>query len=126
MPNYAYTCRDCGEHFSVAMSYDEYDHAEVRCPQCESQDVGRQLGRVRFARSAEVSLDSLSDPEALAGLEDDPRALGKVMRQVGNEFGDELGEGASKAEFNEVVDRLESGQSPEQIEKDLPDLGGDI
>jgi hypothetical protein len=29
-------------------------------------------------------------------------------------------------EFNEVIGRLESGQSPEQIEQDLPDLGGDL
>jgi hypothetical protein len=28
-------------------------------------------------------------------------------------------------EFDEVVDRLESGQSPEEIEKSIPDLGGD-
>jgi len=28
-------------------------------------------------------------------------------------------------EFNEVVDRLESGQSPDEIESAIPDLGGD-
>jgi hypothetical protein len=28
-------------------------------------------------------------------------------------------------EFDEVVDRLESGQSPEDIESAIPDLGGD-
>ena len=28
-------------------------------------------------------------------------------------------------EFNEVVDRLEKGQSPEEIEKSIPDLGSD-
>jgi hypothetical protein len=27
------------------------------------------------------------------------------------------------AEFNDVVDRLEAGQSPEEIESALPDLG---
>jgi hypothetical protein len=27
------------------------------------------------------------------------------------------------AEFNDVVDRLEKGQSPEDIEKEMPDLG---
>jgi hypothetical protein len=29
-------------------------------------------------------------------------------------------------EFDEVVDRLESGQSPEEIESALPDLGGEM
>ena len=70
-------------------------------------------------------MDALADPAALAGLEDDPKAMGKMMRQMSNEFGDEMGDSGSDAEFNEVVDRLESGQSPEQIEKDLPALGDD-
>jgi len=29
-------------------------------------------------------------------------------------------------EFDEVVDRLEKGQSPEDIERDLPDLANDL
>jgi hypothetical protein len=28
-------------------------------------------------------------------------------------------------EFDEVVDRLEKGQSPEEIEKEVPSLSGD-
>jgi len=34
------------------------------------------------------------------------------------ELGEDMG-----PEFDEVVDRLEKGQSPEDIENDLPDLG---
>jgi hypothetical protein len=33
-------------------------------------------------------------------------------------------EGEMGPEFNEMVDRLEAGQSPEEIESALPDLGG--
>ncbi len=69
-------------------------------------------------------MDSLagdfSDPAALAGLEKDPQAMGRMMRKMGSEMGEQL-----PPEFNDVVDRLEKGQSPEQIEKELPDLGGD-
>jgi putative FmdB family regulatory protein len=126
MPNYAYACRECGENFKVTLSYAEYDRAQVRCPRCESQDVVRRLGRVRFTHSADFGMESLSDPEAMAELEENPRAMGRMMRQMGKEFGDELGQGAERAEFNEVVERLEAGQTPEQIEKDLPDLGGDL
>jgi hypothetical protein len=35
-----------------------------------------------------------------------------------SEVGEEM-----PAEFDEVVHRLESGQSPDQIEKELPELG---
>jgi putative FmdB family regulatory protein len=121
MPNYSYLCLDCQKRFSLQISYSEYDKAEVRCPHCQSKNVNRRLGKVRFARSEESRLDSLADPSALAGIEDDPKAMARMLRQMGDQAGEDLG-----GEFNEVLDRLESGQSPEEIEKDLPDLGGDI
>ena len=123
MPTYPYTCQECNKSFSVTLSYKDYEKGAVQCPHCGSKQVSRRLARVRFARSEESRMDAFSDPDALAGLEDDPKAMGKMMRQMSNEFGDEMGDGGGEAEFNEVIDRLESGQSPEQIEKDLPDLG---
>lgn len=66
------------------------------------------------------SLGDFSNPAALEGLEDNPKELGRMMRKMGSEMGEEL-----PAEFDEVVDRLEKGQSPEDIEAALPDLGGD-
>ncbi|MCH7662970.1 MAG: zinc ribbon domain-containing protein [Chloroflexi bacterium] len=125
MPTYPFNCRNCNKYFVVTQSYEEYGQREVTCPHCSSQEVSRRLSRVRFARSEESRMDAFADPAALAGLEDDPKAMGKMMRQMSNEFGDEIGDSGSDAEFNEMVDRLESGQSPEQIEEDLPALGGD-
>jgi hypothetical protein len=76
-----------------------------------------------MAKSEESRMDSLSndfsDPSALAGLENDPPAMGRMMRKMGKEMGEEM-----PPEFSEVVDRLEKGQSPEEIEKELPDLDG--
>jgi hypothetical protein len=74
------------------------------------------------AKSEESRMDDLagdfSDPSALAGLENDPQAMGHMMRKMGRELGEEM-----PPEFDEVVDRLEKGQSPEEIEKEIPDLG---
>lgn len=65
-------------------------------------------------------MDSMADDfSGVEGLEDDPKALGKVMRKMGREMGEEL-----PPEFDDVVDRLEAGQSPQEIESALPDLGG--
>jgi hypothetical protein len=75
---------------------------------------------VRVARSDESRLESLADPDNLAGLEDDPRTLGRMMRQMKSELGEDMGD-----VFDEVVDRLEKGQTPEDIERDLPELGSD-
>jgi hypothetical protein len=70
------------------------------------------------ARSDDSRLENLADPSNLAGLEDDPRALGRMMRTMSHEVGEEM-----PPEFDEVVDRLEKGQSPEDIERELPELG---
>ncbi len=120
MPSYDYRCLDCRKRFEVFMPYSEYGKRPITCAHCGSSNHQRRIGRVRIARSDESRLENLADPDNLAGLEDDPRALGRMMREMRGELGEEMG-----AEFDEVVDRLEKGQSPEDIERDLPELGGD-
>jgi putative FmdB family regulatory protein len=119
MPIYQYRCLNCKKRFEVFLTYQEYGTKVIRCSHCTSDQVQRRIGRIRIAKSEESRLDSLTDTTNLEGLENDPRALGKMMRKMGNEMGEEVG-----PEFNEVVDRLESGQSPEDIEKAIPDLEG--
>lgn len=123
MPSYDYRCLDCRKRFEVFMSYSDYGKKTITCPNCQSQNIQRKIGRIRVARSDESRIERFSGPDSLEGLEDDPRALGRMMRQMSGEVGEEMG-----PEFNEIVGRLEAGQSPEQIEKDLPDLGtgGDL
>ena len=123
MPTYDYLCHNCQQKFDVFMSYSEYGKKPVRCIHCESDNVKRRVNRIRIAKSEERRMESmesmLGGSGDLADLEKDPQALGQMMRKMGKEMGEEL-----PAEFGEVVDRLESGQSPEEIESALPDLGG--
>jgi putative FmdB family regulatory protein len=119
MPSYQYRCLNCKKRFEVFLSYTEYGVKEVLCPYCSSNQVQRRIGRIRIAKSEESRMDDLTDTPNLEGLENDPRALGRMMRKMSNEMGEEVG-----PEFDEVVDRLESGQSPEDIEKAIPDLEG--
>ena len=120
MPTYQYTCLNCRKRFEVYMNYSEYGTRTVHCSHCQSDNVQRRIGRIRFARSEESRLESLADPSNLEGLDDDPKALGRMMRQMSHEMGEEMG-----PEFDEVIDRLESGQSPEEIEEAVPGLGED-
>ncbi len=123
MPLYDYSCLDCGKRFDVFLTYAEYGTRPVACPACGSKNVRQRMPRVRVAKSEESRMDSLasdfSDPSALAGIEDDPQAMGRMMRKMGKELGEEM-----PPEFDDVVARLEKGQSPEEIESALPDLGG--
>lgn len=118
MPTYEFRCLDCRRRFEIFLSFNEYGKRPVRCPHCGSQNAQRKIGRVRVARSQESRLESYANEDSLSGLEEDPRALGRMMREMRGEIGEEMG-----PEFDEVVNRLEAGQSPEQIEQDLPDLG---
>ena len=121
MPSYEYRCMECRKRFEVFMSYSEYGQKQIICTHCGSQNVQRKIGRIRVARSDESRMENLADPANLEGLDDDPQALGKMMRQMSREMGEDMG-----PEFDEVVDRLEKGQSPDDIERDLPDLADDV
>jgi putative FmdB family regulatory protein len=120
MPTYDFACRNCGQNFDVFMSFNEYGKRKVKCAHCGSLNVRRRMTKVRIARSEDSRLDSLADESALQGLEDDPKALGSMMKKMGREMGEEL-----PPEFDDMVGRLEAGQSPEEIESAMPDLGGD-
>jgi len=64
-------------------------------------------------------MDALADPALMGDLdENDPRSMGRWMRRMSQEAGEDLGD-----EFEEVTDRLESGQNPEEVEESMPDLG---
>lgn len=118
MPTYEYRCNECHKRFEIFLTYAEYDEASVSCPVCHSEDVHRRIGRIRIARTDESRIEDMMDPSKLDGIEDDPKALGRLMRKMGNELGEDAG-----PEFDEVVSRLEKGQDPEQIEKEMPEFG---
>jgi putative FmdB family regulatory protein len=119
MPVYPYRCKTCGKRFEVFMTYSEYGSKPVACAHCGSGEVQRRINKVRIARSEASRMEDL-DPGSMDGLDDDPAALGRMMRKMSGEMGEDMG-----PEFNEVIDRLEKGQSPEEIEQSIPNLGGE-
>ena len=121
MPVYEYKCTQCQRPFETRLSFAEYDTAEVTCPHCGSMNVQRRIRKVAVAGGDMAHLESMSDPAAMDALEKDPRALGKMMREMSSQVGEDMG-----GEFDEVVGRLERGESPDEIEKSMPDLGADL
>ena len=82
----------------------------------------RIISRVAVVRSEDSHLDDLADPSMMGDLdEDDPKSIARWMRKMSAETGEEMPQ-----EFDEVIDRLESGQSPEQIEDAMPGLADDM
>ena len=118
MPTYDFICNSCQQRFDVFLTYAEYGQKEVLCVHCNSRDVRRRMTKVRIAKTEEGRLESMAnDFTGFEGMENDPAEFGKMMKKMGREMGEDL-----PAEFDEVVDRLEDGQSPEEIESALPDL----
>lgn len=122
MPTYDFICNDCNQRFDIFQTFAEYGKTPVFCTHCNSKNVRRRMTRVRIAKSDESRMESMTDEFSdMEGLEEDPQAMARVMRKMGKQMGEDL-----PPEFNEVVDRLEKGQSPEDIEKAIPDLGSDL
>lgn len=122
MPIYEYRCRDCRRRTSILWrSFSEVESEPPRCTRCGSANLVRLMSRVAVLHSEESRLEDLADPSSLGDLdENDPRSIARWMRKMSGEMGEDLG-----PEFDEVVDRLESGQSPEEIEESMPEMGGE-
>jgi len=123
MPIYEYRCAHCGQKArKYWRSFSEVDDRTLQCPRCGEHSFQRLVSRVAVLRSEESHLDDLADSPDLAGLdEQDPKSLGRWLRKMSGEVGEEM-----PPEFDEVIDRLEAGQSPEEIEESMPELAEDL
>lgn len=122
MPIYEYRCGDCKRRVSVFFRSFADTNASPRCPNCNGEHLTRLVSRVATVKSEDARLEAMSDPSAFGDVdENDPKSVARFMRKMGNQMGGEdLG-----PEFGEMVDRLEAGESPEEIEKTMPGLGGE-
>ena len=122
MPIYEYHCQDCKRRVSIFWrTFTEAEEGTPACPRCGGANLTRLVSRVRLVRSEESRLDDLTDFGDLPDFdESDPRSLGRWMRKMSAEMGEDLG-----PEFDEVVGRLEAGENPEEIEKTMPELMGE-
>jgi putative FmdB family regulatory protein len=121
MPIYEYRCGNCKRRVSIFFrSFSAV--AQARCPNCESDQLTRLVSRVAALKSEDARLDAMSDPSNFGDVdENDPKSVAKFMRKMGDQMGsEELG-----PEFSEMVERMESGESPEEIEKSMPGMGGE-
>lgn len=119
MPIYEYRCKSCGRRSSILFRSFSLV-GEPACTHCGSVDMTRLVSRFAVARSEESRLDDLADPSSFGDLdENDPRSVARWARRMGDEMGEDLG-----PEFDEMVDRMEAGEMPDDLEGgDGGDLG---
>ncbi|MHC1771853.1 MAG: FmdB family zinc ribbon protein [Flexilinea sp.] len=114
MPSYDYICTDCKKHFTLFFTFEEYGKKIVRCTRCGSVRTERRIGRIQtiFGDRPTFNQDYVNDKSSDAA-DEDPRTMGKMMRKLQEQSGEQM-----DPEFDEVVGRLEKGDSIESIDRD--------
>ena len=112
MPIYEYRCRKCGKRFSV-LTLRVSEKPSPQCDKCGGRAADRLMSRFAMPKSEEARMESLGDPSALSGIdENDPKSVARWMRKMGKEMGEEVG----GEDVDQMIDEMESGEG---------DLGGD-
>jgi putative FmdB family regulatory protein len=121
MPIYEFRCQACGRRVSVFQRSVSAPLNAV-CTHCGGTNLRRLVSRFAVVRGEDALLDSMDDESLLAGVdENDPRSVAGWARKMGSRFGEDLG-----PEFDEMVDRMEAGEMPDEgAVGDGDDFGGD-
>ena len=131
MPIYEFYCARC--HTIYNFFSRRIDTATIpNCPRCKNVALSRRMsafavtGRAREDGGMEdLPFDENKMEQAMATLaeqaegmdENDPRQAADLMRRFTDMTGMELGPG-----MQEALERLESGQDPEQLEAEMGDM----
>jgi len=131
MPIYEFYCEDCHTIFNFFSRTVNTTKRPV-CPRCKKKKLQRQVSAFAFTGKAkeDSDLDDLPFDESkmeqamnmLAGEaekmnEDDPRQAANLMRKLSDMTGMQMGAG-----MEEALQRMESGEDPEQVEAEMGDI----
>jgi putative FmdB family regulatory protein len=121
MPIYDYRCGACSRRVSLYyQTFSAAASAVPACSHCGSTDLSRLVSRVAVLRSEESRLEDLADPSALGDLdENDPKSIARWARKLGGELGEDMG-----GEFDEMVDKMEAGEMPDELAGEDGGIGG--
>ncbi len=133
MPIYEFYCADCHTIYNFfARSINTTKRP--KCPKCGRPRLERQISRFAISKGlAEPSADNGMMPDvddaqmekAMAALaeqadgldEDNPRQMGRLMRQLMESTGMPMNDA-----MHEAIRRMEAGEDPDKIEEQLGDL----
>ena len=115
MPTYDYFCHDCQCLVSIFWrSIKETKEKEALCPKCGNCDLERRVSPFRHLRAGKAANLPIRESDLQALEHEDPKAMARLFRRMSKEMGEQM-----EAPLEEVVDRLEKGDDPEKIEKEL-------
>ena len=130
MPIYEFYCSDCNTLFNF-FSKTINTTKQPACPKCRKRKLERQVsafamtGKAKEGGGDDLPFDEAKMEKAVTALasqaenikEDDPRQAAQLMRKFSSMTGMELGKG-----MTEALNRMESGEDPDKVEKEMGDL----
>jgi putative FmdB family regulatory protein len=136
MPIYEFYCQDCHTLYSFFSSRLAPER-RPDCPRCERRELERRPSRFATLKRRD---DEGEERDPLEGLdetrlegamgtlmgemeginEEDPRAMGHMMRRFSELTGLELG-----GQMAEMVSRMEAGENPERLEQEMEESFGE-
>lgn len=131
MPIYEFYCADCHTIFNFFSKRIDTESCP-KCPKCRKRKLDRQVsmfaavsGGKDEGEMEDLPFDESKMEGALTQLaseaeridENDPKAAADLMRKFSSMTGVEFG-----GSMEEALKRLEAGEDPEQIERELGDL----
>ena len=101
MPIYEYLCEQCNGRFQRLVAGFS-DPTDLHCPRCDSTAIRKAISRFAVMQSEEARLESLADPSALAGVdENDPASIARWAKKMGKEMGEDMDE-----DWEQMVDEM--------------------
>jgi putative FmdB family regulatory protein len=131
MPIYEFYCADCHTVFNF-FSYRVNTEKRPLCPKCERGPLDKVISSFAVLRGAKEEDDiglpdfdeakmekamSMMEQEAQGMNEEDPQQAAQLVRNICNTAGMEL-----DSEMKEALRRMEAGEDPDTIEKEMGDL----
>ena len=131
MPIYEFYCSDCHTIFNF-LSRTINTSKRPLCPKCRKHKLERQVSAFAMTGKAkegggadDLPFDESKMEKAVMGLaseaenikDDDPRQAAQLMRKFTKMTGMELGKG-----MTEALNRMEAGEDPDAVEKEMGDL----
>jgi len=113
VPIYEYECRGCSRRVSLLVRSLTSREAP-RCPRCGSAELSRLMSRFATPKSEDARLEAAGDPSQYGDLdENDPQAVARFVRKMGDEMGEDLGDdlGAAMEEASGAEGGIEESGS---------------
>jgi putative FmdB family regulatory protein len=104
MPIYEFRCLSCKRRTSVFIR-NISANPSGKCEWCGSDKLARLMSKFAV-HGGKLDFDN---PSSMDGIdESDPRTMARLMRQMGEESGEPM-----EPEFEDMIARMEAGESPD-------------